>query len=85
MLAKIWTSEDDIAQIKYDCINISKSDHKENLIDEYALYNQTLNQAIKIIERKHNKSLSSILDSNDGIWAIITTPKRMYKLTTINF
>lgn len=85
MIAQILNKHDDIATVKYDCIEVVMSDEYENELTNEAFYHKSLQEVIKKIESNHRKALSSILKSGDEVWAIITTAKRSYKLTTITF
>lgn len=85
MIVQILNKHDDIATVKYDCIEIVMSDEYENELTKEAFYHQSLQEVIKKIEGKHRNALSSILKSGDEVWAIITTAKRSYKLSTITF
>lgn len=85
MIAQILTKHDDIAVVKYDCIEVVMSDEYGNELTTEAFYYKSLQEVIKKIERKHKQALSSIVDFGDEIWAIITTAKRSYKLSTITF
>lgn len=85
MIAQILTKHDDIASVKHDCIEVTMSDDFGNELTIEAFYYKSLQEVIKKIERKHKKALSNIVDSGNEVWAIITTPKRSYKLTTITF
>lgn len=85
MIAQILTKHDDIAEVKHDCIEVAMSDEYGNELTIEVFYYKSLQEVIKKIERKHRQALCSIVDSGDEIWAIITTAKRSYMLTTINF
>lgn len=85
MMAHILTKNDEIASVKYDCIEVVMSDEYENELTTDAFYNKSLQEVIKKIERKHKKALCSIVDSGNEVWAIITTAKKTYKLSTITF
>lgn len=85
MMAQILMKDDDIASVKHDCIEVVMSDEYGDELATEAFYYKSLREVIKKIERKHRKSLSSVVDSGDEVWALITTPKRSYKLTTITF
>ncbi|MBG9479398.1 hypothetical protein [Lysinibacillus sphaericus] len=85
MIARIVTKNDDIASVKHDCIEVAMSDEFGNELTIVAFYYKSLQEVIKKIERKHKKTLSNIVDSGSEVWAIITTPKRSYKLTAITF
>ncbi len=85
MKAQILTKHDDIAVVKHDCIEVAMSDEYGNELTTEAFYHKSLQEVIKKIEKKHRQTLSSIVDFGDEVWAIITTPKRSYKLSTIMF
>lgn len=85
MIAQILTTHDDIATVKYDCIEVAMTDEYENELTKESFYHKSLQEVIKKIERRHRKALCSILNSGDEVWAIITTAKRSYKLSTITF
>jgi len=85
MIAQILTKYDDIASVKHDCIEVAMSDEYGNELTIEAFYYKSLQEVIKKIERKHRQALSSIINSGNEVWAIITTPKRSYKLSTITF
>lgn len=85
MMANILTKDDDIASVKYDCIESLISDEYGNELTTEAFYEKSLGEVIENIEKKHRTALSSVVDSGNEVWAIITTPKRSYKLSTITF
>lgn len=85
MIAQILTKDDDIAAVKHDCIEVAMSDEYGNELTIEAYYYKSLQEVIKKIERKHRRVLSNIVDFGDEVWAIITTPKRSYRLSTITF
>jgi|GEM_PF-2085156 len=85
MIAQILTKHDDIATVKHDCIEVAMSDEYGDELTKEAFYNKSLQEVIRKIERKHRQALCSIVDSGDEVWAIITTPKRSYRLSTITF
>lgn len=85
MIAQILTKHDDIASVKHDCIEVAMSDELGNELTIEAFYYKSLQEVIKKIERKHRKTVSNIVVLGSEVWAIITTPKRSYKLSTIKF
>lgn len=85
MIARILTKHDDLASVKHDCIEVAISDEYGNELTIEAYYYKSLQEVIKKIERKHSQALSNIVDFGDEVWAIITTTKRSYRLSTITF
>lgn len=85
MMAQILTKNDDSALVKYDCIEVVTSDEYGDELTKDAVYNKSLQEVIKKIERKHRQALCSVVDSGDEVLAIITTAKRSYKLSAIMF